>query len=187
MITLPIPQSYWVEPGKFLAGEYPGNYDEVTAERRIVSFLKAGVNSFIDLTQPHELAPYENILKEQAGYMDIKTSYHRVSIRDHGIPSIETMRTILNIIDAEIESGNCVYVHCWGGVGRTGTTVGCYLIRHGMSGEQALKQLAEWWKTTPGRAYYQTSPETEQQIDFVRAWLEIPPSTHKSQQNFCEG
>ena len=27
--------------------------------------------------------------------------------------------------------GRKVYVHCWGGVGRTGTVVGCYLVRQG--------------------------------------------------------
>ena len=32
-------------------------------------------------------------------------------------------------------------MHCWGGVGRTGTTVGCWLVRHGRSGTEALAEL----------------------------------------------
>ena len=39
-----------------------------------------------------------------------------------------------------------VYVHCWGGIGRTGTVVGCWLVRHGMTGDEALAEFA-----SPGR------------------------------------
>ena len=31
-----------------------------------------------------------------------------------------------------------MYLHCWGGVGRTGTVVGCWLVRHGRTGDEAL-------------------------------------------------
>ena len=39
-----------------------------------------------------------------------------------------------------------VYVHCWGGIGRTGTTVGCWFVRHGRTGDQALAEIAERWQ-----------------------------------------
>ena len=186
-LDIPIPQSYWVKPGLLLAGEYPGSYDEVTAERRIVSFLNAGVRTFINLTQPHELVPYDEVLKEQARILDVNTAHHRFSIVDRSIPSVETMWNILNSIDDSIQNGQCVYVHCWGGVGRTGTTVGCYLVRHGMSGEQALGQIAEWWQAVPKRVVYPRSPETDEQVEFILNWKEIPDPVHKSKQNFCEG
>ncbi|NJN80266.1 MAG: hypothetical protein HC797_07245 [Anaerolineales bacterium] len=50
------------------------------------------------------------------------------------------MKNILDTIDNEIENGNPVYVHCWGGVGRTGITAACYLIRHGLSHEKHCKK-----------------------------------------------
>lgn len=187
MTPLPIPESYWVKPDQFLAGEYPGSYDAATMERRIAAFLRAGIHTFIDLTQPHELIHYESTLKEQARINELDVSYTRISIRDRDIPSPETMKTILDTIDNALNAGRKVYVHCWGGVGRTGTTVGCYLVRHGMSGEGALDQITQWWQDMPKRIFHPRSPETDKQVEFILNWREIPDAGHKSQQNFCEG
>lgn len=186
MTKLPILESYWVEENRFLAGEFPGSYNSETTRRRMDSFLEAGINTFIDLTQAHELVPYEPILKEEARIYEIDTVHHRFAIRDHGVPSRETMTAILNTIDEAIQNGRGVYAHCWGGVGRTGIVVGCYLIRHGLTPQQALERVHTLFKTRP-QNYYTTSPETREQFDFVRSWREIPNSGHKSKQNFCEG
>ena len=42
------------------------------------------------------------------------------------------MTRILDDVDAALADGGAVYVHCWGGIGRTGTVVGCWLVRHGL-------------------------------------------------------
>lgn len=186
MKTLPIIESYWVEEGHFLAGEYPGAYDPEQMRRRMDAFLESGIRTFIDLTQSHELPSYEAMLKEEARLYDVVTVYYRFAIRDHGVPSAQTMTLILDTIDAAIESGNPVYVHCWGGVGRTGTVVGCYLIRHGMSARQSLARVDELYKTRPKDYFLVRSPETEEQCQFVRNWREAAPG-HRSKQRFCEG
>ena len=173
MTKLPILESYWVEEGRFLAGEYPGSYNPVSARRRMGRFLDAGINTFIDLTQSDELVPYDPVLKELTRIYDIPVDYHRFAIRDQGIPSRETMITILNTIDEAIRNDKCVYVHCWGGVGRTGIAVGCYLIRHGLTPQQALMRVDSLFKTRPP-SYHITSPETIEQFEFVRGWREIP-------------
>jgi len=36
------------------------------------------------------------------------------------------MHEILDTIDAALSAKRIVYVHCWGGVGRTGTVIGCH-------------------------------------------------------------
>ena len=82
------------------------------------------------------------------------------------------MTAILDAIDAALDGGKAVYVHCWGGVGRTGTVVGCWLVRHGSTASDALVQVAEGWqgmeKFTPERE----SPETSGQREYVRNWPE---------------
>jgi protein-tyrosine phosphatase len=183
MTKLPIIESYWVEENRFMAGEHPGGYNHETTRRRMDAFLEAGVNTFIDLTQSHELAPYEGIFKEQAKIYGINSSYHRFPIRDHSTPSAETMTSILDAVDEAIDSGACVYVHCWGGVGRTGMVVGCYLVRHGRSNEQALAQVNLLFKTRPPNPYFSNSPETKEQIEFVLNWWDEP----KNKRKFCEG
>jgi protein-tyrosine phosphatase len=183
MTKLPIPESYWVEENRFLAGGYPGAYDPETTRRRLDAFLEAGINTFIDLTQAHELIPYEDILQEQAQIYTINAEYHRFAIHDFSIPSAKTMTDILDTIDETISKGGCVYAHCWGGVGRTGLVVGCYLVRHGYTNVQALAEVDRLFKTRPDGSYHQRSPESNEQIDFILNWWDEP----KNNQQFCEG
>jgi len=187
MTRLPIIESYWVEEKRLLAGEYPGSRDPKVAHHRIDAFLKAGVTDFIDLTEPHELVPYEDILKEQAKIHGVQASYQRIPILDCSIPTSDTMSKILNSIEKAINNGNCVYVHCWGGVGRTGTVVGCYLVRHGRSNEQAIAQVDQLYKTRPADIYHPHSPETDEQIEFIRNWWDDPDDLNRSLKYFCEG
>lgn len=187
MNTLPIIESYWVEEDRFLAGEYPGSFDPEEARKKLERFIETGIRTFVDLTQPHELVPYEPILNDLARIYDVQPVYHRFAIRDHGVPSVQTMGHILDTIDAAIESGNPAYVHCWGGIGRTGTVVGCYLVRHGVAPEKALQQVNALYRTRPANLFMPTSPETYEQMEFVRTWREAPEAGHRSQQRFCEG
>ena len=173
-LKLPIPESYWVVPGKFLAGEYPaGHYtSEFEARQRLDSFLEAGFNTFINLTTPEELPPYDSMLREEAKFYEMKIQHHRFAIGDFGLPTQKGMIATLNAIDSALGAGRKVYVHCWAGVGRTGTTVGCYLVRHGLSGGDALRQLAEWWQTVPKHERHKRSPENNAQMAFVLGWQE---------------
>jgi protein-tyrosine phosphatase len=87
-----------------------------------------------------------------------------------GIPeSTAQTREILDTIDRVIDEGGTIYVHCWGGIGRTGTIVGCWLVRHGMTGEEALDRVKELWETRPDSGW-STSPQTDDQFDYVRKW-----------------
>jgi protein-tyrosine phosphatase len=78
------------------------------------------------------------------------------------------MNEILDAVDDALASGRTVYVHCFGGVGRTGTVVACHLVRHGARPHDALALIAEWRRGRPdGR---RASPETSQQRMFVEGW-----------------
>lgn len=158
----PIDNCYWVLPGKLLAGEYPRNKDELSSERKLAALSEAGVNVFVDLTETGELAPYADSVPADR--------HRRFPIRDVSVPSsVELTTAILDAVDEHIERGDLVYVHCWGGVGRTGVIVGCWLARHCGSGQQALCRLAELWRACPKSAYRQT-PETPEQTEYVRRW-----------------
>ncbi len=175
--NLPFDRSYWVVPGKLLAGYYPGAPDREGTISKLAALLDAGIRAFIDLTEEMELnrwriglVPYEDDLKLVAadkGVPDV--SYHRLSIPDLGVRTREAMREILDTIDREMEIGRPVYVHCLGGIGRTGTVVGCWLARHGIaSGETVLDRIAELRCNDPSADV--PSPETHQQRSFVRKW-----------------
>ncbi len=71
----------------------------------------------------------------------IETSFIRMLIRDVSVPTPLTMAAILNQIDGSNPADRPLYLHCWGGRGRTGTAVGCYLVGHGSTGEVALGKI----------------------------------------------
>jgi len=166
----PLSESYWVLPGKFLAGEYPGVQNKSRTRYRIGALLQAGLDTFIDLTHPGELEPYEHILLDEAKIYGIQTVYYRFPTGDYGLPTTEQMRLTLGTIDNAIREGRKIYLHCWGGIGRTGTTVGCYLVHQGMSGKQALRQLDKWWQAVPKSIHFKRSPETDAQVEFILDW-----------------
>lgn len=162
----PLPGSYWVESGRLMAGKYPADkFFESETRRRIGKLLDAGITSFFDLTQEGELGEYAPLLSEEAGWRDVQASHRRFAIPDFSTPSRLQMRVILNALDAALTAGEMVYVHCWGGVGRTGTVIGCHLVRHGLSGAQALARIAELRGDN-------LSPETDEQRSMVLHWKE---------------
>ena len=167
----PLPNSYWVIPRRFLAGEYPGNKDGASGEKKIKCLLQAGIDTFIDLTEHHELTPYEGLLQKQKSPDKRELVYRRLPITDVSVPrSPGVMKAILDAIESFLHEGRNLYLHCWGGVGRTGTVVGCYLRSQGMDGNAALKQLAEWWTEVEKRHRSPFTPETQEQCDYVRHW-----------------
>jgi hypothetical protein len=172
----PIAHCYWVEPRRLLAGEYPGARDEAEAREWLRHFLSAGVNFFLDLTHAGEgaLKPYAHLLADEARIAGVAAEHWRFPLRDMSVPAPETMAEILDTIDRALAEGRTAYVHCWGGVGRTGMVVGCYLVRRGLSGDAALQQIARWWATLPPgkRLWHPRSPETSEQENFVRNWRE---------------
>lgn len=161
----PIEFCYWVIPGKLLAGEYPRNKDDESSPAKIRALTDAGVTSFIDLTEEgeHGLKPYSHLLGEE-------TERRRFPIRDLSIPnSPDQTARILDQIDANIADGKPTYVHCWGGIGRTGVIIGCWLARHGRGGQAALDELRRLWQNNPKSAWTE-SPQTDAQKRYITEW-----------------
>jgi hypothetical protein len=167
----PMDGAYWVRPGRLLAGPYPGDRFGGRARSRLRRLLRAGVTFFLDLTEEGEygVPPYADLVQKQAAAARQRSVEHRrMSIPDMGTPTVDEMARILDAIDTALAAGHVVYVHCLGGIGRTGTVVGCHLARHGMAGQDAMAQIARLRQGTPGG--WQHSPETMDQYEMVLAW-----------------
>lgn len=158
---LPIRDSYRVAAG-FLAGEYPGSADLDQAARRLRAFTDHGVTLFVDLTHPGDpLEPYDGLLGDGAR----RTSH---PIVDMGTTTVPHMMRILDEVDSAIEDGGTVYVHCWGGIGRTGTVVGCWLMRHGLDTGDPIRRIAELRRDVTDA--FVASPQTAAQRAMVSGW-----------------
>ena len=80
-----------------------------------------------------------------------------------------------------------MYVHCWGGVGRTGTIIGCWLSRHHKPGQAALDRLTELWQSNPKSGWKPRSPENAEQERYVREWEDKEVSTQARYQGCLTG
>jgi len=168
----PIPASYWVVDGVLLAGEYAGASTPARARPKLEALLDAGIRAFFDLTEEGELPPYEDLLRDLANDRGLSVAYDRVPIRDAGVPGAADLQRLLSLLKSNVDRGTPSYVHCWGGIGRTGTVVGCWLVEHGaLEGKAALKRIAELRFGTPDRGW--RSPETDEQAALVLGWAGI--------------
>ena len=171
----PFDRSYWVMPGKLLAGYYPGDREPATSHTKLQALIDSGVRHVINLVEEELLdnygrpIDYPARLAEIARDMGTSVTYSHNPITDLGIPTREKMKSILDDVDSAIDSGKPVYVHCLAGIGRTGSVVGCYLARHDIAvGAKALDLIRRLRANDPNA--HVPSPESDIQQDLVRSW-----------------
>ena len=172
----PFERSYWVVPRKLLAGYYPGDLNKDVMVYKLNGLISAGISLVINLMEPGEINFYGDLFDEYETHLQsiaqergVSINPVRFPIRDMGIPSEELMVRILDLIDLVNALKKSVYVHCLGGVGRTGTVVGCYLIRHGMAtSENVLETITGLMEE--GGVFGYRSPQTFEQEMFVFNW-----------------
>jgi len=175
-LRAPIPQSYWVLPGTFLAGAYPGAETGQITRQILQRLIDAGIRQFFNLMELEELdlggwpfPEYDTLLKDLGDKTGVDVGFERMPIRDMWVPTDGQMDRILDRIDNALEEDKAAYVHCLGGRGRTGTVVGCFLARHGYARSlKALDRINDLRKNTENR--HRPSPETREQINMVLRW-----------------
>lgn len=166
----PIPcNSYQVAPYVW-AGSYIGMHGHAQAARQIEWLLSQGIRRVIDLTSHDDQLPsYAEVLRAHAPQI------HRQQfpLIDGGIPSEVQMVAILQAIDDAVAHHESVYIHCWGGFGRTGMVVACWYRRTEGSGAAALKRLQH---VRSGILSNRPSPDYSVQVSFVMRWQEPAPA-----------
>jgi hypothetical protein len=158
--------AWWVEPGKILAGEYPGSQKSEHHEFKLVALADAGIETIVDLTRDAEgLARYGTSWEELGRWRgrELKRLHH--PIIDCDVTTPEGYDAIIADIDRELAAGRPVYIHCWGGVGRTGTVVGWWHVTRGATAEEALARIAAARAGT--RKAARVAPEMDSQVEMI--------------------
>jgi hypothetical protein len=177
---LPFRYCYWPVPGKILAGCCPGSIDGYMLPEQLGAMLDLGVTLVVNLMEKAEtevmsnfMDSYEPILAGMAATRGNRIRVERFPIVDRSIPTVEEMKRILRRIGKELAAGGVVYVHCLGGIGRTGTVIGCYFVEQVEA--DPLGRLARL--TEPERDYFWPTPQTGEQRSFVLGWKEARKSS----------
>lgn len=169
-------RAYAIIPGALYAGEIPSSINDDELERKIQTLYELGVTHIVNLTEVNETnfkaiplrqyAQYAEAYYEQKGR---EITCLRYPIRDLDIPSISQMRTTIAALNTILSEGGCAYLHCWGGIGRTGTVLGCFLLQNEiLDHTTAIPYISFLKRNTNIRN--RMSPETIEQCDFVRYW-----------------
>lgn len=151
------------------AGEYPvWEWEQGARIRQLKLFTDFGINYFLDLTEDGEMPPYAPFLSDNIGRCSFP-------IRNCGIPdSVCRVVDLFRVIEDVLTSrpGVKLYIHCVGGVGRTGMMVACYYIYFkDMNAGDALAEMRRRF-AAHGRSVWMSAPETQAQSDFIRIFAE---------------
>jgi len=164
----PIPNSYWADPGRLLAGPLPTHTDRAVLRSMIGALFDAGIRLVLDLRTPAE-PPGLRTLLDKLAPAGVEPVWIGAPVLNGDAPNVAQMQSALDVIDASLARDRPVYVHCAGGLGRTGNIVACWWIRHGVySPEEALAALTTRRAGQPNAE--RPSPETGAQFRLVRGW-----------------
>jgi hypothetical protein len=158
--------AWWVQPGQLLAGDYPGHSSPARARQKVDLLVDAGVRTFVDLTTPADrLEPYKAVVTEVGAVRGLDIRHHSFPIPDLSVVDDDGYDEVCRAIEDGRRRG-VVYVHCWGGVGRTATVIGCVLAGEGLSYDQIVDRLAAL--RTGSRKAHRRAPETSVQCELIR-------------------
>jgi len=167
ILDRPLPNSYWVIPGRLLAGEHPIGPEEAQARARLEQLSQAGIDCYIDLTEPDEQPEYRHLLPQRIEYL-------RFAIVDTRVPNnVSQTRALLAAIRAALARERRVYVHCLAGIGRTGLVMGCFLAEEEQDGKSAIKRLNRLWLQSARAQAWPKVPQTAEQTDYIRHWPKL--------------
>jgi protein-tyrosine phosphatase len=190
----PLPESNKVFEG-FYAGAFPGDHNDEYNDENLITLLNSGFDTFVCMmTEYHPEAlerqwrnsenhlvvrPYMNDIKRILENKDQFPSlldpvpqdiiFKHIPIKDmKTIRDADTLHAALEVVDL-LKSGKKIYLHCWGGHGRTGVIV-C-LVLHlfcGLTAEQAFIYCQHVHDLRENNCFGTESPQTNLQREQVK-------------------
>jgi hypothetical protein len=169
MITLDVPISpnilhtWWGIEDQILCGEYP--YTAQASSHKIEALIECGFDVFVDLTHP------DDGLEQYQGDLVLSTCDNLTIIKcpipDDGVVDIKTYLNLITKIAVSMDQGEKIYIHCWGGVGRTATVMGGLLAVCKRWPAELIFQYMDQQREGTAKAD-RPAPYTAQQRDIVR-------------------
>jgi len=156
----PTRESNWVILDRLMVGAYPSSFDDAENEQILRGLLECGITTFVCLQLEYQhgvpesqwragvsLRPYiEDAMEicEKDRSTGLIVAPEDLKFLHHGIVDCGTT-TDLTVLELALDvcfrmlSDEIIYLHCWGGHGRTGTVVAVALgLMYDLSSSEAL-------------------------------------------------
>ena len=138
----------WLLENKLAGSAIPTSIDEVQWA------IDQGVKSIITIREE----PLDDSWTKGVNYLYVHSN-------DMGVPEFDDLVNTVDFIHKRITSNEPVMVHCLAGLGRTGTVLACYLIKHQkMSADEAIQKVRD---ERPGSI--QSPPQEEIIFQFAKS------------------
>ncbi|GBG32722.1 Hypothetical Protein FCC1311_089472 [Hondaea fermentalgiana] len=159
----PTDESNWVIPGRLMVGAYPAEADDQSHDALLNAILECGVTTFVCLQAEYNhyapaTAPIRPYIRDAFRLCQMrerearqkspnevcaasKLGFLHLPIVDCKVTGDEVVRALAEALCWRLVSGEVIYLHCWGGHGRTGTLVAVMLgMLYKISKSEALKR-----------------------------------------------
>mgnify|MGYP003694659383 CR=1 FL=1 len=163
----PIPDSYWVIPGRFLAGEHPGSVSTRGGDGPSQALSRDRRSCFIDIDQSRRGTGLRGVPPSFATPDGRRITYLREPIPDHDVPAgRETMTRVLRMIEDALAGRShrvpCIAARC------RPQCDGRRLLACGSSSGQldVIETLQALWRQSARSRVWSEVPETEDQVDY---------------------
>lgn len=144
----------WLISGRIAGTPWPGVVREATED--LLCLKNVGITHLVSLTE-------KQFPSEQALAFNISVSHF--SIVDMKSPTLEAAQRFCIDMDHRIGAGATVAVHCWAGLGRTGTMLAAYWIwtnRGAVNAKDAIQYV---------RSLEKAMIQSQEQVEFLESFF----------------
>lgn len=187
----PTDESNWVLPGRLMVGAFPGVADDFENDRILASLLDAGVTTFVCLQKEYDPFATEEEWRSGSAIrpyfdaaVDMASGSRQLAFLHFGIEDCnvgedsDVTRFAIDLANRLRYTEEVVYLHCWGGHGRTGTLV-CLLLHllYGLDDKDAFVrcQFLHDTRRLPINVGSPQTPKQREQVSRIISRLKKQP------------